>query len=162
MKIPNLFLLVASLVFAAVCFAEPTKLKFNTLAELGNSLRSLDGLEKSVDQGKDTPAKVVLVPWDFKPATRIAFARDLAAVRLALEAFEATRQALLKSLAPTGPEKVASDPALLAKFVVGWNDAIKDPVTVDLVLIAEDDLKLDANALPPSIITGLLPILKTK
>ncbi len=159
-RFPSLIILAA--LSAAVCFADPVKLKFSALAELGNSLRSLDGLEKAVDQGKDVPAKIVLQPWDFKPATRLAVARDLAAVRVALEAFETTRQALLKATSPAAPEKVSTDPALLTRFITNWNDAIKDAVVVELVLVSEDDLKLDANNLPPSILTGLLPILKTK
>lgn len=152
-------LLAAFLAASVFAFAEPIKLKFTDLAELGAALRSLDGSEKEV-KTSDQGTRIIKVPLDLKPAARIAVARNLAAVRTALDAFETQRQRLLQTVSPGAIEKIQTDPALLGKFAQLWTDLVKEPVVIDVVLITEEQLNLDANKeIAGSTLAGLAPIL---
>ncbi len=115
-----------------------------------------------IDQGKD-PAKLVKTPYDLKAATRIAIARNLVATQTALEAFEVSRQKALQTISPGAPEKVQTNQELLAKFLDLWAKETAEPVTIDLALIHEDALNLDANPnIPGTVLAGLTPILPIK
>jgi hypothetical protein len=153
-------ILAASLVFAAsIATADTIKIKFNDLAELGGALRSLDATEKEVKTA-DQGTRIIKVPLDLKPAARIAVAKNLASVRGALEAFEQQRQALLQRVSPGAIEKIQSDQALLGKFAQAWNDLIKEPIVLDVVLITDEQLNLEANKeIGGTVLAGLAPIL---
>ncbi len=155
------YILMFAAIFAAVCLqAEPVKIKFNDLAELGAALRALDGNDKSIQTSEGT--RVIRVPLDLKASARIAIARNLSAVRTALEAFEQQRQQLLQQVSPGAIQKVQNDPELLTKFLVLWTEATKDPVTLDLQLLTEEQLSLEANKeITGSVLAGLAPILAT-
>lgn len=160
-------LVVLFAVSAAVCFADPVKLRFNAITDLVGSLREMDGVEKVYEnvagQNGATNTRILRVPYDLKTPVRIALAKDLSALKQALDAFEQKRQVALNTVSPGAPERVQNDPALLAKFVTAWNAAVLEPVIVDLVLISEEDLNLDKNKdLPGSVLSGLGPIIKTK
>ena len=152
-------LALLALATAALASAEPVKLKFPEIVELGASLRALDGAEKEVktDQG----IRVIRVPLDLKASARIAIAKNLAVVRTALDAFEAQRQRTLQTVNPGAVEKIQTDQTLLTKFVLAWNEVVKEPVTLDVTLIAEDQLNLDTNKeITGSVLAGLTPVLK--
>lgn len=152
-------LITAFLAASALAFAEPVKIKFTDLAELGAALRSLDGTEKEV-KTSDQGTRIIKVPLDLKPGARIALAKNLSTVRGALEAFETQRQALLQRVSPGSIEKIQTDPALLGKFAQLWTDLIKEPVTIDAVFITEEQLNLDTNKeITGSVLAGLAPIL---
>jgi hypothetical protein len=154
--------LLASFVLAVSASAETIKIKFNDLAELGASLKSLDGVEKTVNTS-DQGTRVIKTSFDLKASARIAIAKDLAIVRTALEAFETQRQLLLERVSPGAIQRVQADPALLAKFVALWNDYTKEAVAIDVVMLTEADLNLDVNKdIGGSILAGLGPILKAK
>lgn len=160
-------LLLLAVLFAASLFADPVKLKFQPLAELNGALQSLDGSERAYENvslpNGQTGTRVLRVPFDLKAAVRIGIARDISAVKFALESFEAKRQIILLQVSPGAPEKIQNDPALLAKFMTAWTEATKDPITVDLFLLTEEDLNLDKNKdLANATIAGLAPIIKPK
>lgn len=154
--------LLASVLLAVSASAETLKIKFNDLAELGAALKSLDGVEKTINTS-DQGTRVIKTSFDLKASARIAIAKDLAAVRTALEAFETQRQLLLDRISPGAIQKVQADPTLLAKFISAWNDYTKEPIALDVTLLAEADLNLDVNKdIGGSVLAGLSPILKTK
>lgn len=158
MKAIKLILLL--FITAALASAEPVKIKFQDLAELGGSLRALDGTEREV-KTSDQGTRLIRVPLDLKPAARIAIAKNLSAVRTALDAFESQRQALLQKVSPGAIDKVQTDPSLLGKFAQLWTELLKEPVTIDLTPIAEDQLNLEANKeITGSVLAGLTPVLK--
>lgn len=151
--------LCASALLLASASAETIKIKFQDLAELGGALRSLDGSEKEV-KTSDQGTRIIRSPFDLKPAARIAIAKDLAAVRGALDAFEQQRQAILQRVSPGAIDKVQTDVALLGKFAQLWNDLVKEPVVVEVVLITEEQLNLEANKeIGGTVLAGLSPIL---
>lgn len=157
MKTFILFFLLLS-----VAAAEQVKLKYSQLVDLASALRSLDGYPKVIDQGKE-PAKVLTVPFDFRATARMAIARDLVAVVAALDAFETSRQKALQTASPGAPEKVATSPELLAKFLELWNKEIGEPVTIDLALLSEESLNLEANTnITGTALAGLTPVIASK
>ncbi len=160
MKKRSLLFVVAALCAASLsAFADPIKIKFVDLAELGGALRSLDGTEREV-KTSDQGTRIIKVPLDLKPAARIAVAKNLSAVRGALDAFESQRQVLLQRVSPGAIEKVQQDPALLGKFAQLWNDYIKEPVVLEVTLLTEEQLNLDANKeIGGTTLAGLAPIL---
>lgn len=155
-------ILFAALVafFVSSVSAESIKLKFQDLAELGGALKALDGLEKPV-QTSDQGTRIIRVPFDLKPAARLAIAKDLTAVRAAMEAFEQQRQVLLQRVSPGAIEKVQTDPSLLGKFSDLWTALIKEPIAVDVTFLTEEQLNLDANKeIVGSMLAGLSPIIR--
>lgn len=155
----HIALLTAFLAVSAFAFAEPVKIKFTDLAELGAALRSLDGTEKEV-KTSDQGTRIIKVPLDLKPGARIAIAKNLATVRGALDAFETQRQALLQKVSPGAIEKIQTDQVLLGKFAQLWTDLVKEPVVIDVQLITEEQLNLDTNKeITGSVLAGLAPIL---
>ena len=155
----NILFLAAFFAASVLTVAEPIKIKFADLAELGAALRSLDGTEKEV-KTSDQGTRIIKVPLDLKPAARIAVARNLSTVRTALDAFESQRQALLQRVSPGAIEKIQTDPALLGKFAQLWTEIVKEPVSIDVVLLTEDQLNLEVNKeITGSVLAGLTPIL---
>lgn len=158
---PSVFaaLFAACLLLASIASAEPIKIKFQDLAELGGSLRSLDGVDREV-KTSDQGVRILRTPFDLKPSARISIAKDLSAVRAALDAFEQQRQALLQRVSPGAIEKVQTDVALLGKFAQLWTDLVKEPVTIDVATLSEADLNLEANKeITGTILAGLAPVL---
>ena len=154
----KLLTLLAALCILASTSADTIKIKFQDLAELGLALKSLDGTEREVktDQG----SKIIRIPFDLKPTARITIAKDLLAVRTAMDAFEQQRQALLQRVSPGAIEKVQTDAILLGKFAQLWADLIKEPVAIDIAFLTEDQLNLEANReITGTIIAGLTPVL---
>lgn len=158
----NKILLTLLIVFApALALADVVKLKHAQLQELSIALSALDGAQKVVPQG-EAPAKVVHVAYEFGGKTRLAIARNLSALRRTLEEYEATRVQLLNQVSNGQPDKVQGDTALSAKFYELWRQATAEPAKIDLTLIKTDDLRLDANAIPGSILSALTPVLSDK
>lgn len=160
-RIPKvLFAALLALAVSASVHAEAVPVKFAELVELGGSLAVLDGIEHEV-KTSDQGTRIIRIPLDLKAAPRIAIAKDIAAVRTALAGFESQRMKLLQTVSPGAIEKVQGDPVLLAKFRQLWEDYIKDAVKIDVVLLTEEQLNLDANKeIVGSVLAGLSPILK--
>ncbi len=168
-KIASLFLLAASLLAAAPApaRAEPPRLNYAQLTDLADSLVKMDGAERAYENvalgGGQTATRILRVPYDLRTPVRVALANDLSKVKVGLAAYEQKRQLALNTVSPGAPEKVQSDPALLAKFATAWNVATAETVPVDLELVTLDDLNLEKNKdLPGTTISGLAPIIKPK
>ncbi len=165
MNTTSRYLMLAVALFAtAFLHADTVKLKFSALAELGASLKEMDGADKpyeNVQTNQGAVTRILKVPYDLKTPVRIALAKDLVVVRAALDAFEQKRQRIIAEVSPGAPEKIQIDQALMTKFINAWNIATTEPVTVDLQLISSDDLNLDKNKeLPGTVVAGLTPLLK--
>jgi hypothetical protein len=156
MKTKTLFALL--LLITAPLFAEPIKLKVVDVISLNQALSLLDGAQKVVPQG-DAPAKIVIVPYDFSGKTRWAIAQNLIALQPHAKAADDARNALVKQIGGEAGGIKADDAAKIAKFTVAYNELLIQPVTVELTKIPLADLKLDINALPPSVLAILSPII---
>lgn len=165
--ITTVFAALLALAFSLTARAEPVKLKFQQISDLSVALAQLDGTERAYENvalpNGQTTTRILRVPYDLKTAVRIGIARNIATIKTALEAFEAKRQSLLAQVSPGSPEKIQNDPQLLAKFIALWNESTKEPLSLDLVVFAEDDLNLEKNKdLANATIAGLSPLLAAK
>lgn len=157
--ITNTILLAAAICAAALCQAEPVKLKVGDALDLGAGLRSLDGYMRVIGSGES--ARTVASAYDFAPATRWAIAENIAEVKNAEAAFQSALQGVIKALAPEGgATEIDKDPELSARFAAEAQKLRGLETTLELTRFARDDLKLDANAIPPSALAQLRPVLK--
>jgi hypothetical protein len=120
---------------------------------LSQALSQLDGQKKIVDHGKDIPAEVVVVPYEFSGPVRFALADDLAALQVPLKAFDDAKQALAKQYPSDSNGKLSE------KFLVEANAALAQPVDLKLKQIKRADLQLDRNPIPLSVLAALSPVL---
>ncbi len=154
-------LVAAFLLVSIPLRADPVKvkLKFDDILALSGSLSVLDGIPHEV-KTSDQGSKIIRVPLDLKPGARIAAAKNIAAIKLALEGFEAQRVKLLNDVSPGAPERVAKDDAMNARFTVLWNAYVKEAVALDLESMTEEQLNLDANReITGSVLAALAPLL---
>lgn len=116
--------------------------------------------DRLIDQGSGQPQKVVSLPYDFgDESIRVSMiiARDLAALRPALEAFEKDRAALIKELwGDATPKPEDAQQAIFKSRIAPKADS---PFTVDLTKLLESDLNLKQNRIASTTITSLLPLL---
>ena len=154
--------LLLSLLLALSLHAEQIKLKASDCPELLASLNALDGSERVVDQGKEAPAKVVRLSYDFAGKTRFAISRNIAALKATVQVLDDTRTMLIKQAAGGAMEIKSDEKDKQAAFLKLWSDALAQPVMLDLQRLKEEDLKLDANPIPGTVLAGLTPILDLK
>ena len=157
MKTTRLIVTVLLISASALC-AEPIKLKVSDLLALQQGLAAFDGQQKVVPQG-DAPAKVVLVPYELSGKTRWIIAQNLAALQPQVKAADEARNALLKQIGGESGTIPATDTARISKFTAAYNEVLNQSVTVELTKLALADLKLDANPLPPTVLSALAPVI---
>lgn len=153
-----------ALIFALCAIAVPLRASetvkvttYDQAAVIRAALGALDGYQKDVPQGTDQPHKVIFVYYEFSGKTRLAISRDLAALDAAIKPYEETRKAIVAAYDLNNP-KVS--PENTAKGNKEWEDAKKPALSATLEVIPSDDLKLDTNQIPNTILEQLLPILK--
>jgi len=157
MKTTRLIVTVLLISASALC-AEPIKLKVSDLLALQQGLAAFDGQQKVVPQG-DAPAKVVLVPYELSGKTRWIIAQNLAALQPQVKAADDARNALVKQIGGEAGTIAAVDSAKVSKFTAAYNEILAQPLTVELTKVKLEDLKLDANPLPPTLLSSLNPII---
>jgi hypothetical protein len=145
-------LLATLLVFfaASAAFAgETIKLNLSQQAELLSGLSSLDG---SLKLDRDNAR--VAIAYDFSGATRIAIAHDITALKGSIQNVQDAWKAYLKGAGISDETKETPEQhAEVAKIQ-------NAPAEVSIIKISVDDLKLDANAIPPTAISALKPVIK--
>jgi len=135
---------------SAICRAsDAVKLNLSQQAELLGGLNALDGTVKL-----DRDNIRVAIAYDFSGATRIAIAHDITAVKASIQTVQDAWKAYLKASGITDETKETADQRA---EVVKIQTALSE---VSLVKISADDLRVDVNAIPPTAISALKPILK--
>lgn len=116
-------------------------LSVNEMLGLSNALMALDGHDRVTKDG----AREVIVKESYKfgPGFRLAVARNMTVLRH----FIIDTQSVARSL---GEDKQAIDKLGTEKH------------GIELIPIEELELKLDVNEIPPSVLSGLSPILESK
>lgn len=170
-------LLAGLLLLAAVtsATAETFKLKLSQVIALAGdqalgmpgALPQLEGQPQPIAQGKDgdgkeLPPRILIKPYEFSGKVRWAISKNLLALQEQVKAFEMTRVLLVKEAAG-GAEKIPDeDHAAISKFTAKLNAIMDDEVKLELTRLSQDDLKLDVNQIPFSVLTALAPILADK
>jgi hypothetical protein len=134
------------------------KLTYQNILILRAALLALDGLDQPVEvRGQ---LQLVKKPFTFSGRARLKIARNLRAVEAAFQDYDAARIGLVRELAG-GADQVPD--ALLAKFHALHADLLQEHVDVSLTPLIEDELNLDDNQIPHSVLSILLQhLLETK
>ena len=120
------------------------------------ALNQLDGQQK---EGKD--GSFALIPYKFDDATRWNIAKNKRLFKVEAEAYDETRNALIKELSPVNMDVSKEDAATREKFRLRHRELLKKPVELSGLLKIKKSalLKEDLNPIAGSILELLMPIL---
>lgn len=140
--------------------ATTVTLQNKELVPLYEKLFELDG--RSQGTGADDKPRP-LVPYKFKGDARLAIGKNIKALAAhydeLLDRKKDLRRTLLGSADPIENERKHEQfPQLESE----WHDIMQTTQDVQLFQIKFDDLRAEDNAIAPSVISALLPILKTE
>lgn len=136
-------------------------LKTRHAIELYSALNALDGYFKPVKDG-DRECGKINVPYKFSGSLRRIIFRNIAKLKIEIEAYNAASQAMFKEVAgerDSLDEKNPEEAKLLAVYRSRVNVLADEEISVDLQRITEDALALDDNAIPGSVLAALDPII---
>ncbi len=141
----------AGLLWAGIAQAEQMTLTYEQAGNAVVALLSLDGHDEAVGEGKET--KIIKRPYKINGVTRLIIAKDAARLRDMVQVYRDAKQAELTGgtgkLDERGTEALAvADAAML-----------KQTQTLELERIKPEDLALDTNPVPPSVLSGLTLLL---
>ncbi len=130
------------------------KINYQNVLTLRAALTALDGIDQPVEvRGQ---LQLVKKPFTFSGRCRLKIARNLRAVEEAFRDYDAARIGLVRELA-SGAEKVPDE--LLPRFHALHFDLLQEDIDVPLTPLTEDELSLDDNQIPHSVLAVLLQFL---
>jgi hypothetical protein len=141
------------LALATVAQAEPVKVHVRDLNVMLSGLSSLDGAEKLVGE------KLVRMPYEFAGPTRWAIAYNLTIVRNQVQVQNAAKADIVRAIANGGSRIEPTDTESMARFSAEYQKLIDTEITVELMRIPLDELQLDKNAIPPTVLSALAPMI---
>lgn len=146
--------------FAIVCLAFPAfaaETKPLTILDCQNILGGLTALDGHTELSKDNAP--VTVSYQFGSARfRLALQQNIAALNAMQQDFTKSMQGVFKEIAGEAAEIKPGTPEM-ARYTRQMNDAQALPCAANLTRIKADDLKLDKNEIPGSVLGALDKIL---
>lgn len=156
----SLFACLVALFITASASAEAFKLKLSEAQQLAQAIAALDNSpEKIVKQGEGQPDKVVRLAYDISGTARLALFRNLRELNSQLDDFDKTRIATVKKIWGERTPDKDKDEAEFARFQKEFGVLLDTPIEVKLTRIKTDDLRLDQNPIPLTVLSALTPIL---
>jgi hypothetical protein len=159
-----LFLIGAVLVIFAVLFPKmgfaqdaPKRMTVEQVVYLSDALSKLDRYDAVCKDGGSEKACQKL--YNFGPGARWTISLDLAEAKRISAAYYLARNALVAQYADGG-NKVPDDK--FQKFQADDRLILDKPADVSFGMLRRDDLKLDENPIPPSVLAALVPIIEQK
>ena len=113
-------------------------------------LTALDGAQKVVTEGGQE--HIVTTPYQLSGLTRGAIAYDEVSLQAIVDKENAELRVFARSIGATAATKNDSPEGM--QFLTKQTDDGDKVVTVDLILLSQDELKLDVNAIPPSVLAA--------
>jgi hypothetical protein len=150
------------------------KLSTQTIINLANALASLNSHPEVVKEGEKHAT--VQRPYSFAPMTRLAIAKNLAKCQAVSDAYQKVRAGLIVQV--SGGKSDIQPPPVVEKDKPDYQsrvDTFTEQITeftrinqmfmdekheVDLVLLSEDALKLDANPIPFATLAQMAAIME--
>lgn len=131
------------------------KLTYTQIQAVHTGLMSLDGYQKIIEEGGKT--KAIFKSYELSKDTRAAISHD----EVSLEEPIAKVSAEIRHFAkPLGEAVDVQGSKERRAFVDFANDEGERVFDVDIIKINFDELKLDDNGIPPSVITAIAPIME--
>ncbi len=128
-----------------------------TIAECQTILSGLTGLDGRTELSRDGAA--VTLAYKFENARlRVAIQQNIAALQAVQAEFSKGVQGVFKEIAGDAPEIKPGTPEMV-RYTKQVTDAQQLPCRAELVRIKADDLKLDKNEIPGSVLGALDKIL---
>ena len=148
-------IIAAALMVSPARAADATPPDSITIDQAIGVMRALGQLDRYEVQDKD--GKAVSIPYKFSGALRYLIASDLDLATTAARQYQTAVNALVMQISGGG-NKVPDE--LLPKFNEENNKLLAAPAGVILRKIKLDDLKLDENPIPVSVLSVLMPIIE--
>lgn len=122
--------------------------------------QALDGHEKIVRDAQGERA--VTTPYTLGGLTRLALAQNISAIEGVVRGFEKVRKDLIRQHAgETGSfDETDEGRAALARCNREVATILEQEREVSLARIKSEDLRLDQNPIPGTVLSGLMPILQ--
>jgi hypothetical protein len=136
-------IMLATINVAVASETKSLSLTTNEVANLAAALVALDGSDKIVKDGLQD--KIVKAPYNLGAGLRLVVAHDLTTARGLLTEFQ---------LAASGMQKTDGDKAKGEIEILAMQKQQVQLTTIDI-----SELMLDQNQIPPSVLSGLSPIL---
>jgi hypothetical protein len=126
-------------------------------ADLFNLLRALNSLDGRPGAPLSPGAPPEVIPYKFGGKARLSLARWLAAVKAANDALGRTHDGLVRQFAAPGATEVSKERK--QEFSDEWDKVLDDTTAFELPKIAVEDLNVEENLLPVSVLAVISPIL---
>lgn len=151
------FLLIFALAFPAS--AEEITLSVDRAIALRNALSSLDGYERAVKDGANE--RIIKESYKFDPGARWAMSKNITALT---PIFDSYRVAVNATIASIAGSKGKIDPGTTeeVEFNRQREELGKAMVTVDVVMLKQEELKAEVNPIPPLILSFVSPVITQK
>ena len=151
----SIVIFVAALFIGSTARAEESKrLTVQQAILIYNGLIQLDGYDDVCRDG--ATEKTCRRIYKFGGGARISIATNLAEAKRIVTAYTDARNALIAQYA-NGSNKVPDED--IARFNADDRKALNATVDVVFGRIKRDDLKLDENPIPPSVLSLIIPII---
>lgn len=139
--------------------AESLSLTLREIINLNAALVALDGYIRIIKDDKGE--KAVTVPYIFGGRTRSKLSQMFVLTKRFADGYVKTRDDIIKEI--SGGDRInENDHENVKKFNIESNKALDCNIMVEgIMFISFDDLKLDDNPIPGSILAALAPIIKT-
>jgi hypothetical protein len=161
LKLAALLVLFASPAFAQVAPPKPdvpdtsTELTFTQILTIESGLNALDGFQKIIEDGGKE--KAVLQPYVLSENTRSAIADNEVALQDAITNAQAKSKVYAKSLGPNYTDATTKEGK---EWIEYSNDAMTKTAKVIIVKFSRADLQLKTNAIPPSVLSAIDPLME--
>lgn len=132
------------------------KLKMSEALDMHSALCALDGFTKAVGEG--SKAAVIFETYKFPARVKLNIARNIGRLVEIKQAYERAYEMTRAEVCPEEkePEKMAKNTALMAKV----KDLLDQDVSVDLEDISPDELNLEVNPIPNTVLHVLMPLIE--
>lgn len=155
--IRSMVIILALFLAVPEALADDISLTYSQAASLYRGLQALNTYSDIAADGGQK--KLVQLPFDFTTNTRIAIARDLAAIEVKIKPVEQALIAVAKDIKDDPKYKTDNERAIATATAI--SDSDKSPLQISLVELTEADLKLDINkAITPTILVQIAPVIK--
>ncbi|HEY1791567.1 MAG TPA: hypothetical protein VGG34_01500 [Opitutaceae bacterium] len=149
MKTLKTFLASGLLLAAVTVRADNIKLNFVQQTGVLQALQGLDGTARL-----DKENTKVVVGFDFAGSTRIAIMKDITALQAGLQTVREAEAHYMKG------HGIAEVKSATPEQLAAMDEIANTPSDVTLIKFSTDDLRLDSNAIPGSVLAALAPLIK--
>ena len=135
------------------------KFTIKEIISLNQGLNALNGKQVVVKQ-EDGKESIMIQPYDFGPKILWNIAKNTSIISKQVKIYGEARDSIIKKLTNGEREIDQKNKYLVNKFFDEVEELEKADVEVTVLLKFKlDDLKVDENKIPPSVLVALLPLI---